>query len=264
MLTLIWLFFIGLFVGSFLNVLADRLPRGETILGRSKCESCKHELAWSDLIPIVSYLTLKGTCSYCKKKFSSEYMWAEIATGVMFALTWYLSQQLGSSIATSIIHVGITATLIVMFLADMRYRIIPDSTQIVFGLLALAFHSVSFMRGDIETSVYFQRLLRMTLDGVIVMSPLLAIFLLTKGRGMGFGDVKYSFVVGLLLGMWNGFIALYMSFVFGGVVGAYLLFVKKMDRKKAIPFGPYLFIGTYIMLFFHNEILLFIGKIYGF
>ena len=135
--------------------------------------------------------------------------------------------------------------------------------QVVFGFLAVLIHSLAFIRGDIEISVYLQQFGRMLLDGVMVMAPLLLIFLITKGKGMGFGDVKYSFVVGLLLGMWNGFIALYISFVLGGVVGAYLLFIKKMDRKKAIPFGPYLFIGTYIMYFFETDIILLIQKLYG-
>lgn len=264
MLILVWIFIIGLLFGSFLNVLADRLPRGETILGRSKCESCKHELAWYDLIPIISFIKLKGKCRYCSKPFSSEYMFSEIGTGVMFALTWYLSQINHFQLTQSIISLGITSTLIVMFLADMRYKIIPDSMQILFGLLAVTFHLLSFMRGDVEASAYLQRFMRMLLDGAIVMIPLLIIFLATRGKGMGFGDVKYSFIVGILLGMWNGLVALYMSFVLGGIVGAYLLFVKKMDRKKAIPFGPYLFIGTYIMFFFESEIILFIGKIYGF
>ncbi|MDA1316578.1 MAG: prepilin peptidase [bacterium] len=264
MLILIWLFIIGLFIGSFLNVLADRLPRGETILGRSKCESCKHVLAWNDLIPVISYLSLHGKCRYCKKIFSSEYMWAEIGTGVMFSLTWYLSELNHFQLSQSVISLGLISALIVMFLADMRYKIIPDSMQVAFGLLAVLMHSLSFIRGDIETSIYVQRFGKMLLDGIIVMGPLLLIFLITRGKGMGFGDVKYSFVLGLLLGMWNGFIALYMSFVLGGIIGVYLLFVKKMDRKKSIPFGPYLFIGTYIMYFFETDILLFIQRIYGF
>ena len=264
MLILTGLFFIGLFFGSFLNVLADRLPRGETILGRSKCESCKHALAWFDLIPIISFIKLKGTCRYCSKSFSSEYIVAEIGTGVMFACTWYLSQLNHFQLVQSIVSLGVTSTLIVMFLADMQYRIIPDSMQILLGLLAVIIHSFAFIRGDREISVYLEQFSRMLLDGGMVMAPLLLIFLITKGKGMGFGDVKYSFVVGLLLGMWNGFIALYMSFVFGGVVGAYLLWVKKMDRKKAIPFGPYLFVGTYIMYFFESDIILLIQRIYGF
>jgi prepilin signal peptidase PulO-like enzyme (type II secretory pathway) len=191
-------------------------------------------------------------------------MYAEIGTGVMFALTWYLSQLNHFQLVQSIVSLGVTSTLIVMFMADMRYRIIPDSMQVIFGLLAILIHSISLIRGDMEALVYLQQFGRMVSDGIIVMVPLLIIFLITRGKGMGFGDVKYSFVVGLLLGMWNGFIALYMSFVLGGIVGAYLLFVKKMDRKKAIPFGPYLFIGTYIMYFFDSDIILLIQRIYGF
>jgi len=264
MLISIWLFIIGLIFGSFLNVLADRLPRGETILGRSKCESCKHELAWRDLIPIISFIKLKGACRYCNASFSSQYLVAEIGTGALFVLTWQLSQMNYFSLAQSILSLGIVSTLIVMFFADMRYKIIPDSMQVLLGLFVALLHSLPFIYGNIEISAYLHNFIRMIENGLIVMIPLLVIFLVTRGRGMGFGDVKYSLVVGMMLGIWSGFTALYISFILGGLVGVYLLFVMKMDRKKAIPFGPYLFIGTYIMYFFEPHILLLMYQIYRF
>src|SRR3989338_11512033 len=90
-MTYIFIGICGLLFGSFLNVLADRLSFGKTILGRSKCDSCKHELAWNDLLPIVSYIVLQGKCRYCKAPFSLQYPLVELFTGVIFALSWYVS-----------------------------------------------------------------------------------------------------------------------------------------------------------------------------
>src|SRR3990167_11154860 len=87
------LFIIGLFFGSFLNVVADRLACEQTLGGRSKCDTCKRELSWIDLIPIISYTSLKVKCRYCQASISIQYPISEIATGVIFTLTWILSQN---------------------------------------------------------------------------------------------------------------------------------------------------------------------------
>src|SRR3989344_9157803 len=149
----IFIFFIGLFFGSFLNVLADRLSKGKTMLGRSICDSCKHTLAWNDLIPIVSYVILGGKCRYCKAPFSIQYPLAEIFTGVIFVLTWYVSTErlvISTDVfGLHIIHVAIAAVLIVMFLADIRYQIIPDEMQIallILGISKIVYMSL-FLRG---------------------------------------------------------------------------------------------------------------------
>lgn len=264
MLIVLFVAFIGLCMGSFLNVLADRLPNEETILGRSKCDSCDHILAWYNLIPVISFIKQKGLCTYCKASISIQYIVVEIITSVLFILTWYLSIHSGASLVTSVIYVGIVSILIVMFLADMRYKIIPDSMQVALIIFILSFHFMNAlnMNESFHEMVYgFIQLIR---NGVIVMIPLLIIFILTKGKGMGFGDVKYTFAMGMLLGVMPGFIALYISFLLGGVVSMYLLFIKKINRKKAIPFGPYLFISTYLLLFFTDQIMMVIEKLYGF
>ncbi len=100
--------------------------------------------------------------------------------------------------------------------------------------------------------------------GCIVMAPLLLVYLLTKGKGMGFGDVKFSFVAGFILGMWNGLAALYLAFIAGGVVGGYLLISKRSKPKSKVPFGPFLILGLYLMLFLDTEVMYWISKIYGF
>jgi len=263
------IFIIGLFFGSFLNVLADRLSFGKTIMGRSKCDACNHELAWNDLIPIISFLWLQGKCRYCKKPFSIQYPLVEIFTGVIFACTWYLSTERlpvpPDAYFLHVIHVAMAAVLIVMLLADLRYQVIPDELQIALVLLGLAkIIFVSYALGNAHALGISKDIGMALLYGVGVMAPLLLVFFLTKGRGMGFGDVKLAFIMGFILGLLSGFLALYIAFVAGGIVGGIMLLTKKGKRKSKIAFGPFLILGLYIMLFFESDLILLLSRLYGF
>lgn len=266
----IYIFLLGLFIGSFLNVLADRLSKEETIGGRSRCDKCKHKLAWFDLIPIISFTLLKGKCRYCRAPISIGHVYAEIITGVVFILTWYLSHLFYSALPLHIVHVVIAGILIVMLLSDIRYQIIPDEMQIALGLAGIArffFLTVSLYRPiipQIYNMEYLYLVGQLLGGGVIVALPLLAIFLITKGKGMGFGDVKLTFNMGLVLGMWNGLYALYIGFISGGIVGAYILITKKAKLKSKIAFGPFLILGLYIMLFYWYEVAQILQFIYKF
>ncbi|MDP4011935.1 MAG: prepilin peptidase [Candidatus Roizmanbacteria bacterium] len=263
------LFVVGLFFGSFLNVLADRLSMGKTMGGRSMCDSCKHVLSWNDLIPIVSFVILRGKCRYCKAPFSVQYPLVELFTGVIFVMTWYFSLHSvlipSDSYLLHSIHLGFAAVLIVMLLADFRYQVIPDEMQIALLILGVSkILYTSIVIGGVGLSVVSQTMGMHALYGLSVMAPLLLVFLITKGRGMGFGDVKLAFVMGLILGLLPGFLALYIGFVIGGIVGGILLLTKKGKRKTKIAFGPFLILGLYLMMFFESEIVLFVSKIYGF
>lgn len=264
--TSIILFIFGLFFGSFLNVLADRLPREETLSGRSHCESCQHVLAWYDLIPIFSYLSLKGKCRYCHKSFSIEYMIVEILTGVLFLATWIFTMYLFSDMILAFIAVAIVSTLWVMFLSDIRYQILPDEMQIMLFIFSAIWHFVYWNEyiNSFELSGYGDILHFPLVGAVIVMIPILLLHILTKGRGMGFGDVKLALNMGFLLGTFSGLLALYIAFVMGGIIGAYLLITKKLKMKSKIAFGPFLIIATFVMFFFQENIVEAIKKLYGF
>lgn len=265
-----YIFLLGLFIGSFLNVLADRLSKEQTIGGRSKCDKCKHVLAWYDLIPIISFTLLMGKCRYCRAPIASGHLYAEILTGAIFILTWYLSNIHFSLMIQHIINLSIASVLIVMLLADLRYQIIPDEMQIVLCILGIArflvisinpYVSITSQIFSVEFLVLFGQFIG---GGVIVALPLLAVFLLTKGKGMGFGDVKLTFCMGLLLGMWNGLYALYIAFVSGGIVGGIILLSRRGSLKSKIAFGPFLILGTYIVLFYWYEVAEIIQKVYRF
>lgn len=265
-----YIFLLGLFLGSFLNVLADRLSKEQTIGGRSKCDICKHQLAWFDLVPIISFTLLKGRCRYCRAPISFGHVYAEIITGVIFILTWYLSHQFYPTTALHVIHIVIAAILIVMLLSDIRYQIIPDEMQIALGIAGLArffFLTVNIYKPilpQIYNLEYVYLVGQLIGGGLIVSLPLLVIFLITKGKGMGFGDVKLTFNMGLVLGMWNGLYALYIGFISGGIVGALILLSKRAKLKSKIAFGPFLVLGLYIMLFYWYEVAQLLQFIYKF
>ena len=256
-LILVFSFLYGVFIGSFLNVLSDRLPREETILGRSYCESCKHQLSSKDLIPVFSFLALKGKCRYCNVKLSWMYPFSEILAGFFFTLTSYLFITfVSSSLSLLLVYQAIAACLLVIILADFKYHIIPDEMQI--ALIILALLKVAL------TSFTLQAFGYVLLAGVMIMLPILLLFLGTQGRGMGFGDVKFAFVMGMLLGIVQGFIALYIAFVTGALIGTILIILKKTKMKAHIAFGPFLVLGVYLMLFFGQQISAYVKSLYGF
>lgn len=260
----------GLFIGSFLNVLADRLSKEQSIGGRSKCDKCKHVLSWYDLIPIISFTLLKGKCRYCRAPIAVGHLHSEVLTGVIFILTWYLSNQFYGLLQFHILHLVTASILVVMLLSDFRYQIIPDEMQIGLGITAIVkffLLTINFYAPIIPQIVSMEFLYQFAQfigGGIIVMLPLLVIFLITKGKGMGFGDVKLTFNIGLLLGLWNGLYALYIGFISGGLVGALILLTKRGKLKSKIAFGPFLIFGTYIVLFYAYEVGELLQRIYGF
>ncbi len=235
---LIFVFVLGLAIGSFLNVLIDRLPAGQGIGGRSHCDSCKRILSWIELVPVVSWFVQRGLTKCCGKKLSFYYPFVEAVTGLAFVFTWYSLHSLTSLILIS--------ALIGIFFTDIKYRIIPDYLTLVVILIGL------------YTSVASSALVSNVFAGLILFCIMFAIFVATKGKGMGFGDVKFAFAMGLVLGLVNGFLALYISFLLGGIVGGIMLLASRMNLKSSIAFGPFLVAGTVIMVFFDFQILSFI------
>ncbi len=259
-----FLFIFGLAIGSFLNVLIDRLPNFEGISGRSHCDHCSHKLSYLDLIPVFSFLVLKGRCRYCKKKISPMYPIVEILTAVMFVVAWVylpIGESLSNPVQKGIEHLvriaylGIIACLIVIIFTDLKYQIIPDSLQIAFFVFSL------FAIGKDVSPLFF---VNRVLAALLVMTPILLLHLLTHGRGMGFGDVKLAFTIGFLLGIKSGLISLYLAFISGALVGLIMILFKQVKLKSKIAFGPFLALGTAMMLFYGEKVIVFVNRIYGF
>ncbi|MBI1863443.1 prepilin peptidase [Candidatus Microgenomates bacterium] len=246
------LFVYGLAFGSFLNVLADRLSMEQTIGGRSHCDYCKKTLRWNDLIPVISYVLLKGKCRYCHKKLSVQYPLVELVTGVVFVLSWYYSPF--TLPILRIFSIALSSVLLVILVADLRYQIIPDEMQV--ALVGIAMLMILFS-GATLTGI----LLRLG-EGILVMLPILILFLLTRGRGMGFGDVKLAFGIGVLLGVYRGGLALYIAFLTGAIVGVGLLASRRTKMKNKIAFGPFLVVGIVCLFYFQKQVFFVVDKLF--
>ena len=250
-----FIFILGTAVGSFLNVLIDRLPQEKSINGRSICDHCHRPLKWYDLIPIVSFFLLKGRCRYCRRKISLQYTFVEFLTGVSFLLVYFyfgplltdeflLIENFHLKIWEIVGYWIIFASLIVIFFSDVKYHLIPDSIQISFFVGALVV--LPFLASENLSQFLIKRIIA----SFIVAAPIFVLHFFSQGKAMGFGDVKLSFTIGFLLGIKMGFWALYIAFISGGFVGLILLLTGKKKLKSKIAFGPFLVIGVIGSLFF--------------
>lgn len=247
MMQIILLFILGLSVGSFLNVLIDRLPQNESILGRSRCDHCKHQLSWYDLIPLLSFFLIQRRCRYCKYKLFWQYPIVELITGFLFVYTFTTMMYIIEAnrfyfvvVYTLILISG----LITIFVTDLKYRIIPDQ---VLGFLLLS----SFIFILFSQTVDFSSHLVSAIGAFILF---LSLTIFTRGKGMGLGDVKFAFVIGMILGIPLIIVALYLSFLTGAVISLILVIRGKKTMKSTIPFGPFLVFGAFAALFYGESL----------
>jgi len=245
----------GLFVGSFLNVLADRLPKGEDVLwGRSHCDFCRHKLVWYELIPLLSFILQNGKSRCCHKKLSVQYPISELATGIGFALIYYHQQ---STINNTIfspsflipysLFLILFSSLLVIFISDLKYEIIPMEMILVGFLVAVA---QFFLFPNLLVSLS-SHLLSALGAGLFFF----CLWFFSKGKAMGDGDIYLSALIGFLLGFPDIVIALYGAFLTGAVSGIILVLGRKKSLKAHIPFGPFLIVGYGIALLWGDTIL---------
>ena len=246
----ILIFFFGGVIGSFLNVLIDRIPRGEVVTkGRSHCESCHHLLAWYDLFPFFSFIFLQGKCRYCHKPIGFQTIVLETLTGVVFVVVTYtLIQQntLPPLLAVSLFYsLSIVSSFMVIAFIDAKHGIIPNSIVYSATLISIVYHLF-----------FWQTALPYFLSACGAGLFFLLLFIATKGRGMGFGDVKLAFLLGLFLGFPAIIIALYLSFLTGAII-AFILVIRKKKKFSGgtIAFGPFLILGSVIAFLFGNFLL---------
>lgn len=260
------IFIIGAFLSSFLNVIIDRLPRKETIArGRSYCEFCKKELAWYDLIPLLSFLFLKGKCRYCGKPIGWYYPIIELSTAVLFTITSiFVNFQFSifnfqsisqfpisneflnhkSLIINLVYYLFLVSSFIIIFFTDLKYGIIPD--KVILPAVLTTFFWLIVYRQDL----ILNHVLSGAVSFVFFISISLVFYVLTKKESMGAGDIKLAFLLGLFLGFPKIILALYLAFLTGAFIGLILiLWKKKSSIKDTIPFGPFLITGTLLSLF---------------
>ncbi len=251
------IFILGLAIGSFLNVIIFRLESGEKIINdRSKCMNCRHVLEWHDLIPVLSFVFLKGRCRYCGNKISWQYPFVEIATGILFIIVSSIQYPV-SSIFYLLFWCYITSALIVIFVYDFKHYIIPDKVIFPAIIVTLGFNLFNdfVTRYTLHVTNNNSQFLNFLFSAILAGGFFYAIFVITKGKGMGGGDVKLGFLIGLILGWPLVLISLFLSFIAGSVAGMFLMLIGKKKMKSVIPFGPFLVLGTFIALFWGGGII---------
>ena len=236
--SLILLFFIfGTIFGSFYNVVGYRIPKGESILyPASHCPKCNHKLKPLELIPILSYIFLRGKCSKCKEKISCFYPIFEFLTGVMFALS-YIVFGLSLECALSISFISM---LMIIIISDYQTMIIPDSVLIIFGIIIIVLKY--FIVG-------YPSILYSLLDGAIAFTFMLLLKLfgdfLFKRESMGGGDIKLLGIFGIMYGWFLSIFTVFLAALIGLPISLILL---KKNKSHEIPFGPFLAIAAILIV----------------
>ncbi len=221
------------------------------------CPNCEHQIAWYDNIPLISYLILGGRCRNCKKKISIRYPTIELTSGVGFSLIYYFSTLQGSTfqggygIFQLILMLAIFVVLFTILVIDLEHQIIPDSLVFA-GIFIVLIYSQFITHQSIFTTLF---------PGFLAASFLMLIHLLTKGRGMGLGDVKFAVFGGMLVGLVNLPTWLFLSFLTGGIVGTILILLGKAKMKTKIAFGPFLIAGIALTFIFGDKISILFGCI---
>ena len=241
-LLIILVFLLGLAVGSFLNVCIYRLPAGESVVSpRSHCRACGAILGSPDLVPVVSYLLLRGRCRWCGAPFSARYALVELATGALFAWCLFAVGPQPALLRALVL----ASFLVVVAVIDYDHQLILDK---VVAWLAGAGAVISLALVPSLAAVP-SLLLDMLLGGLLGGGVMLAIAVVTRG-GMGGGDIKFFAALGLWFGWQLTLLALFLSFVIGGVGGAVLLLFRLRGRKDFIPFGPFIAAGAFVTLLY--------------
>lgn len=235
----IMIFVYGVIIGSFLNVLIYRLPLKENIATeRSHCMKCGNKIKWYDLVPLVSYILLRGKCRHCKEKISVQYPLVEFANGIGYV--WiFLTNGIN---ADSILFCLCTSALLVLSVIDWRTFEIPVGLNIFI-----------FILGVIRAIKDFDNITYLLIGMVIVSIPLLILFYVTKGRGIGGGDVKLMAAAGLLIGAKEIVLALVLGCVIGSII--HLALMKICKKENVLAFGPYLSLGIFLAILYGEEFL---------
>jgi len=260
-----FVFIFGTAIGSFLSVVIHRLKTNKKgiIFSRSICPACKKQLKWRHLVPIFSWLFLRGRCGYCGTKISSHYLTLELVTGLVFLATFLnfnfleiipltntnslldysINWQAFELFLFYIVEFGL---LIGIFFYDYLHQEIPDSLSIPAIVIAVT-KGLTFSDPS---------LLNMLIGGTLIFLFFFLQLLVSKGKWIGGGDLRMGILMGVLLGWEKALLALVIAYILGSIVGLFLILKGKATRKSVIAFGPFLVIGTTITVFFGDILLL--------
>ena len=229
---------VGLCVGSFANVVIHRLPQGKSIvLPASCCPDCEIRLKGRDMIPVISWVILRGRCRYCKTRINWRYPIVEIICAILFVM---MAKYTGADIAVLPLWC-LAFVLLCVAVIDFDTMEIPDGLLILGAVAGLIWVGLGF-----EQVSWIEALLGVAVGGLPLLILDRVVWIIAKKPGFGFGDVKLMAMAGLFLG-WNGVLAAYfIAFVAGGFYGAVLLFTGRAEKGSYLAFGPFLCLGILV------------------
>lgn len=259
------LFILGAAIGSFLNVCIDRLPEGQDIVfKKSHCDYCKRTLRWYELVPIISWLILRGRSRCCQKTLSFQYPLIETVTGIGFVVMYLVTIPVLSSIRfipliSSIILLAssyiVFCSLLVIFATDLKDEIIPLPfllTGCIGAVIRLLILESNSLQSGLQVSniVFFY-----IIPSFVCAAGFFLLWFITKGRAMGDGDMFLVFLLGLVTGYPLIILTLYIAFLTGAIIGIMLILVRKKTLKSHISFGPFLILAELIVLIVGNQVI---------
>ena len=237
-----YVFVLGLFLGSFYNVVGIRVPIKETLGGRSHCTKCDHKITWWELIPIVGYILIGGKCRMCKTPVSIKYPLIELLTGILFLVSYMILKE---NMVEYILIVSFISLMTIVTVSDLYYKIVPDSILLIFLPVIVTLRVLS------EAMPWYEGII----GGVVAFLFMYLIALYGKLRykkiALGGGDIKLYFLIGIVLGYQTVFLSLFFAAIIGLIAA---IFVR--NRKETyLPFVPFIYIGSMIAYFFGHQII---------
>lgn len=254
----ILVFLLGLSLGSFANCLIWRLYQEEKILGRSYCPKCKHKIAWYDNIPLLSYFYLRGNCRHCGKRISIQYPIIELSVALLFLFFWW--QQFDFTILSNIIfwerissasfwlylsYIFLAVwTLVIIFIFDLRYYLV--STLLVWPA-TIFFFIINLIMGV----PWFDLLMGMVVGGLFFLIQ----YLLTRGKGLGEGDIYLGVLLGSIFSFSGSlFTAIFIAYILGTIIAILLIIFNKKNWGSKLPLGVFLSLGAIIALILKQDL----------
>lgn len=221
-----------------------RTHEGESVVtGRSKCRGCEVPIGAQDLVPVLSYLRLRGRCRSCKTVISWQYPAVEIATGFLFVVAYLSSTQtLNDSVTQSLLFLRnsvFLSYLVLIFVYDLRHMLIIDRFTIPAMIFAII---INLWLGTVPAW-------SVLVGGLVLAGFFWIQFVISKGTWVGGGDIRMGALMGFMLGLEHGLVALFIAYVLGAIIGVAMMASGKATRKTPVPFGSFLAVATVIVLF---------------
>jgi prepilin signal peptidase PulO-like enzyme (type II secretory pathway) len=255
---------LGLSLGSFVNALVWRVRQQErakksdtglsVLRGRSMCPHCKHQLAAKDLVPLISWLSLRGKCRYCGKPIGVQYPLIEAFTAIAFVASylWWPQDLHGGGVVLFILWLPILTGLIALLVYDLKWFLLPNRILYPLGYLSAAYAFISIASAD----DHFKALLNTILAVVVGGGLFYLLYQFSKGKWIGGGDVKLGWVLGMLVVTpARSLLFIFIASVLGTLVSIPLLASNRLKRTSTIPFGPFLIVGAILTVLFGSDIL---------